>query len=66
MNQILGFWVGQSLKSRRNTCFRGFKSSLAVVFTYPNLKGSLYQKCELQSFVLMTTTSSQSTWGILV
>ena len=30
MDQILGFWASQSLKSNRNTCFRGFKSSLVV------------------------------------
>ena len=31
-NQNLSFWAGQSLKLRRNTYFRGFKSSLAVNF----------------------------------
>ena len=33
--QIFGFWVGQSLKLRRNTCFHGLKSSLAVNFHVP-------------------------------
>ena len=27
---MFAFWAGQSLKLSRNTCFRGFKSSLAV------------------------------------
>ena len=34
-DQIFGFWVGQSLKLRTNTCFGGFKSSLAVKFHVP-------------------------------
>ena len=32
IDQIFDFWVGQSLKLRRNACFRGFKFSLAVKF----------------------------------
>ena len=30
IDQIFGFWASQSLKLSRNTCFRGFKSSLVV------------------------------------
>ena len=32
IDQIFGFWAGQGLKLRRNTCFRRFKSSFAVNF----------------------------------
>ena len=32
IDPIFGFWAGQSLKLRRNTCFRGFISSLVVNF----------------------------------
>ena len=35
IDQIFGFWAGQGLKLRRNTCFRRFKSSLAVSFHVP-------------------------------
>ena len=30
IDQIFGLWAGQSPKLSRNTCFRRFKSSLAV------------------------------------
>ena len=32
IDPIFGFWAGQSLKLRRNTCLRGFVSSLMVNF----------------------------------
>ena len=32
IDQIFGFWAGQGLKLRRNTCFCQFKSSLGVNF----------------------------------
>ena len=35
IDQILGFWAGQGLKLRKNTCFGRFKSSLAVTFHIP-------------------------------
>ena len=36
-NQNLSFWAGQSLKLRRNTYLRGFKSSLAVNFYHTKI-----------------------------
>ena len=30
MDQMFGFWAGQSPKLSRNTCFRGFRPSLAM------------------------------------
>ena len=35
IDKIFGFWAGQTLKLRRNTCFRGIKSSLVVNFHVP-------------------------------
>ena len=35
IDQIFGFWADQTLKLRRNTCFRGIKSSLVVKFHVP-------------------------------
>ena len=34
-DQIFNLWVDQSLKLRRNTCLRGFKSSLVFQITKP-------------------------------
>ena len=45
---MFGFWAGQGLKLRKNTCFCRFKSSLAVNVHVQNLKGWPSQKCELQ------------------
>ena len=35
MNQIVDFRAGQSLKLRRNTCFRGLKFYLVMNFDVP-------------------------------
>ena len=49
-HQVFGFWTGQSLKLRRNSCFCGLKSSFPVNFQYQKLKGLPLQKWEVQSF----------------
>ena len=51
IDQIFGFWAGQGLKLRRNTCFFNLSLLWPRHSTYQNLKGWLSQKCELQSFV---------------
>ena len=71
IDQILGFWAGQSLKLRRNTCFRRFKSSLVVNFHVPKPERlDLSKMWTLIFFLLkgahMTTTSGQSAWGIWI
>ena len=64
-----GFWVGQGLKFRRNTCFRRFKSSMEVNFHVPKPERFALSKMLTSIFCLskgahMTVTSSQSAWGI--
>ena len=52
IDQIFGFWVWQSLKSRRNTCFREFKSSLAVNFHVPKPEKLAFSKMWTSMFCL--------------
>ena len=65
IDKIFGFWVGQSLKVSRNTCFRGFKSSLAVNSHVEKPGRLVLSKMWTLTFcfskdVHMTTTSGQS------
>ena len=53
MDQIFGFWAVLSLKLSRNTCFCGFKSSLAVNYHIAKPERLTSQKCELQPFVFL-------------
>ena len=61
--------MSQGLKLRRNTCFCWFKSSLAVKFHVPKPERMALSKrwtsiSRLSKGAHMTTTSSQSAWGI--
>ena len=47
---MFGFWAGQGLTLRRNTCFRWFKYFWWWHSTNQNLKSWSSQKYELQSF----------------
>ena len=70
-DQIFGFWASQNLKLRRNTCFRGFKSTL-LVYSYVAKPEMLpLSKMWTSTFFLSkgthtTTTSGQSAWGIWI
>ena len=57
---MFGFWVCQGLKLRRNTCFRRFKSSLAVnIYVQKPERLALSKMCELQSFFFQKVPISQ-------
>ena len=69
IDQTFGLWAGQSLKLRRNTCFRGFKFSLPVNYHAAKAERLALSKMWTSIFCLskpvhMTTTSGQSPCGI--
>ena len=71
IDQIFGFWPSQRHKLRKNTRFRGFKSSLAVNSHVAKPERLALSKMWTSPLCLskgahMTTTSFQSAWGIWV
>ena len=64
IDQIFGFWAGQGLKLRRNTCFRRFKSSLAVKFHVSKPERMALSKSEPKTAYYKTrNTGTRNTGG---
>ena len=71
IDQVLGFWAGQSFRYSRNTCICRFKSFLAVNAHVAKSKRLALSKMSTSAIFLsknahITTSSSQSVLGIWV